>query len=335
MEQEDIKRLAAQLRKFGREDNWESYLTPYLHTDKRSIVMRRYEFRKGDRISYSLHLHKNRDSGAWEFPSFFATLRKGILVEHTIIKDIDTRKLEEKMNGIDWNLDYSFIAERGLFLGGGIERIKADMAESALTKLQQLIDSGPQGRAYAEALMVKFFADTPNEKRHGVRELKKVYEQSNIFYVNGETELTTVEVHGILSGRAVYKQFLDANGTAQAGWLKMGPRLLQTRKAAKGIFFSGQELYPPFDFGAELKGLSLRYSRDYTYDDLVIALRQGDNPYATFNGKDFFLIAVNPELKGFDFFSSPGKLLPLNELSKPIPRPQKKLGKGRSNGNKH
>lgn len=333
MENSDIEWLAAKLRKFGFEEDWKTSLAPYLHTEKHSLVLKRYEFRKGDRITYNLHLRKDVSSGFWIFPSYHATLRIAVRAEHELISGIDTRKLERRLNDVDWNLDYGFIAEKGLFLGRGIERIMADIAENVLAELQQLHRCGPQGKTVAEALMVKFFANTPNEKLYGVRELKKAYERSNIFYVDEDYGLTTKEAHGILCGRAVYREFLDAEGSRQAGWLKMGPRVLQARKAAKGIFFSGQELYSSFDLEPGLRSLSLQYSGEFSYKGLLKALREGDNPYITRNGRDFFIITVNPERQDFDFYSSPELPASRADLMKTL-LPLNKPSKGRSNSNK-
>lgn len=257
----------------------------------------------------------DQEQKLYKFREYHAALIRPIVIEHCQIGVVDTKILDENMDGVDWKIDYRELEADGEPMTLARSKILSTV-EQIFNQLEQLSKTNRKGKGVAELLMTKYFVYSPYEgKVHP--HLKDLYYKSRIFYVDGHLGMKKKEAYNILSGRAVRKSYTDSEGNAQIQWFKALQVQPEAVRGENEPFFQGQQRFDDYELSATLNLLPILKKNLGDMMGQLIALWQGEMvtvPMRRNGAVEQMQIWARPEVKSIGILDRKGVRVNIEEL---------------------
>lgn len=187
-----VEELKLQLLSLGFPNGLEPDLRSKICFQPEKFVLRHKVIKESDVVEFVLQFELLRNE-KYTCKFYEAILRKKIVLDNSIIHEVDIEQLDRKMQLVNWNISTD---------QGDEENIDA-----ITTQLRQL-ESTEEGKNIAAVLKLKYWSGTVVEDLipHSTT-LKSKYEISQRFYFfDGEGQITVEEAYRFLCNRWLEKQ---------------------------------------------------------------------------------------------------------------------------------
>jgi hypothetical protein len=203
---ENITSLAAQLQSLGFENTSSTLLKRICFRPEIFILSQKIA--KGrDQFVFNLFFERDSRESFYTLMHYDAILQKESLLVDTIINGISTADIEKRMAEIDWKAAFDIDMKKQWSASDKTSWEKELKVESAVEALQ-ILESSDEGKAIADGLKLKYWADMPYQELNGnISPLKNKSEISQRFYFSeGQPGISVDEAYRFLQNRWLEKQ---------------------------------------------------------------------------------------------------------------------------------